>query len=137
MRLYLILDEFSEGKTMRRFYELELLRDRNPSFFLTWTALHSIDQNSPLYGLTSEQLKRTTATILVSLSGIDQTVSQAIHTRHTYYADDILWNYQFKDIIHTIADSNAADTEQTGLTATRYVDFADFHEVEPAFSQKS
>ncbi|MEO1621072.1 MAG: ion channel, partial [Cyanobacteria bacterium J06632_3] len=84
MRLYLILDEFSEGKTMRRFYELELLRDRNPSFFLTWTALHSIDQNSPLYGLTSEQLKRTTATILVSLSGIDQTVSQAIHTRHTY-----------------------------------------------------
>ena len=118
MRVHLTLDEYSDGRMMRRFYELDLLRDRNPSFFLTWTALHPINENSPLYGLSHKDLVRTSAALLVSLSGIDQTVNQAIHTRHNYYANDLKWNKQFKDIIYELEDGD------------RYIDFADFHEVE-------
>ena len=124
MRLYLTLDEFSDSKMMRRFYELDLLRDRNPNFALTWTALHRIDSSSPLYGLSTEDLYRTSAALLVSVSGIDQTVAQAIHTRHTYYAADILWNHQLKDIIHS------ADASDGSEMTVRYIDFADFHTVE-------
>jgi len=133
MRVYLTLDEFDNGKMMRRFYELGLLRDRNPSFFLTWTALHPIDQNSPLYGLTQEDLLRTSAAFPVSLSGIDQTVAQAIHTRHIYYADDIYWNHQFKDIIHAVEPEKDARPE----LSVRYIDFADFHEIEPSANKTS
>ncbi len=118
MRVYLTFDEHSNGRLMRRYYDLRLLRDRNPSFFLSWTALHPIDENSPLYGLTHADLVRTSASLLISLSGIDQTVAQAIHTRHMYYAADIMWNRQFKDIIHQVNESD------------RYIDFSDFHEVE-------
>ena len=118
MRVYLTLDEHSDGRMMRRYYDLRLLRDRNPSFFLSWTALHPIDENSPLYGLTHDDLVRTSASLLISVSGIDQTVAQAIHTRHTYYAADILWNRQFKDIIHHVDERD------------RYIDFSDFHKVE-------
>ena len=118
MRVYLTMDEYSDGRMMRRFYELDLLRDRNPSFFLTWTALHPIDQNSPLYGLSHADLIRTSAALLVSLSDIDQTVAQAIHTRHTYYAADLMWNRQFKDIIHELENGD------------RYIEFEHFHEVE-------
>jgi inward rectifier potassium channel len=118
MRLYLTLDEYSDGRRMRRFYELRLLRDRNPSFFLTWTALHPIDENSPLYGLSHAHLMRTSAALIVSLSGLDQTVAQAVHTRHTYYAADLIWNRQFKDIIRDLEDGD------------RYIDFENFHEVE-------
>lgn len=112
MRVHLTLDEYSENRMMRRFYELNLLRDRNPSFFLTWTALHPIDENSPLYGLNHQDLLRTSAALLVSLSGIDQTVNQAIHTRHNYYAGDIRWDQRFKDILYEMEDGN------------RYIDFA-------------
>lgn len=118
MRVYLTLDEVSEGRMMRRFYELSLLRDRNPSFFLTWTAFHPIDENSPLYGLSHADLLRTSAAFLVSLSGIDQTVAQAIHTRYTYYATDLLWGRQLKDIIHQLDNGD------------RYIEFNNFHEVE-------
>lgn len=118
MRTYLTLDEHSDGRMMRRFHELRSLRDRNPSFFLTWTALHPIDEHSPLYGLSHADLIRASAAIIVSITGIDQTVAQSIHTRHTYYAADILWNRQFKDIIHRLDDGD------------RYIDFADFHDVE-------
>ena len=118
MRVHLTLDEYSDGRMMRRYYELDLLRDRNPSFFLTWTALHPIDENSPLYGFSHKDMVRTNAALLVSLSGIDQTVNQAIHTRHNYYANDLKWDKRFKDILYELEDGD------------RYIDFADFHEVE-------
>ncbi|MGC1310097.1 MAG: ion channel [Phormidesmis sp.] len=125
MRVYLTLDEHSDGRMMRRFYELGLLRDRNPSFFLSWTAFHPIDEHSPLYGLSHRDLIRASAAVIVSIVGIDQTVAQAIHTRHTYYARDLLWNRQFKDIIHRMPDGD------------RYIDFADFHEVETVSAEES
>ena len=40
-----------EGVTMRRFQELKLLRSSNPLFALSWTVMHPIDEDSPLYGL--------------------------------------------------------------------------------------
>ncbi|MEL7493288.1 MAG: ion channel [Cyanobacteria bacterium J06554_11] len=130
MRVYLTLDEVSEGKLMRRFYELGLLRDRNLNFFLTWTALHPINADSPLYGLSKDDLIQASAGLLVSVSGIDQTVAQAVHTRHSYYVADILWNRQFKDIFHTV-DASADQTKAEGDDVSiRYIDFADFHEVE-------
>ena len=118
MRVYLVQDEYIDGRMIRRIYDLQLLRDRNPSFLLTWTAFHPIDQNSPLYGLSSADLIRAGAVLVVSLSGIDQTVVQSIHARHTYYATDLMWNRQFKDILRELDGGD------------RYIDFADFHEVE-------
>ncbi len=126
MRLYLVIDETFGGRMMRRFYELGLQRDRNPSFFLTWTALHSINVNSPLYGLDRATLLRKNIALIVSVSGIDQTVAQAIHTRHTYYASDLLWNHSFKDIIHAVPNDEVRDPD----AVIRYIDFSDFHEVE-------
>ncbi len=89
LRVYLMRDEISpEGQFMRRFYDLKLLRDRTPSFTLSWTAMHPIDQSSPLYGFTAESLIGARTSIIVSLSGIDQTVAQDIHDRHTYTAQE-------------------------------------------------
>lgn len=120
MRLYLIRDEVSaEGEFMRRFYELQLLRSYTPIFTLTWTAMHPIDENSPLYKFTPEQLVRIKATIIASLSGIDETIAQALHARHSYTATEILLHRQFVDIIY--------DTPQ----GDRYIDFTHFHEVMP------
>ncbi|MEM8502844.1 MAG: ion channel [Cyanobacteria bacterium P01_D01_bin.1] len=132
MRLYLVIDENFEGRMMRRFYELELQRDRNPSFLLTWTALHSITPHSPLYGLDQSTLIDKNVALIVSVSGIDQTVAQAIHARHTYYAPDLMWNYDFKDIIHAVPDNESSD----GDAMIRYIDFSDFHEVEKTASRE-
>jgi len=120
MRLYLLRDEVSrEGQAMRRFHELPLTRNRTPSFTLTWTAMHEIDADSPLAGWTKEELMQTNAVLVVSLNGLDETVSLPIHARHSYVAQEMLWDYRFVDLFHTKPNGD------------RFIDFTHFHEVEP------
>ncbi|BAZ13438.1 K+ channel, inward rectifier [Calothrix sp. NIES-4071] len=119
MRVYLMRDEITqEGKFIRRIYDLELLRNHSPSFMLTWSIMHKVNKSSPLYNFTQESLVQTRSTIVVSLSGLDETVSQVLHARHNYSARDIICNSRFVDIIHHTKEGH------------RYIDYRHFHEVE-------
>jgi len=119
-RATLIRDEVTlEGEVMRRFYDLELLRSQSPIFALTWTVMHPIDENSPLYKLTAKDLVEQQAEIVITLTGIDETVSQTIHARHSFVASEILWNLRFVDIISRTPEGK------------RVVDYTRFHEVKP------
>src|SRR3954468_693248 len=93
-----------EGHAMRRFEELPLTRSRTPLFALSWTMLHPIDENSPLYRLTRDALLESGAELLVVLSGTDETISHRIYARHSYLADEIVWNRRFADILSTASD---------------------------------
>ena len=109
----------AEGQHLRRFYQLQMLRSHNPAFSLPWTLMHPIDEHSPLQGFSAESLAESQSQIIVSLSGVDETVYQNVHARHTYGANSIILNHQLVDIIHVIDDRN------------RYVDLASFHHVVP------
>jgi inward rectifier potassium channel len=118
-QIYLILDEVTaEGDFIRRIHELKLLRQRTPSLLLTWTIMHPIDPDSPLYGLTTEDLAQRHANISVLVGGVDETVAYTITARHVYATAEILFNYRFEDIIH-----NAASGE-------RLFDYSRFHQVQ-------
>ncbi|MDZ8107022.1 MAG: ion channel [Nostoc sp. DedQUE12a] len=120
MRVYLMRDELTaEGQSMRRIYDLKLLRNQTPSFSLSWSVVHVIDEFSPLYGMTPESLIQTNSMLMISLSGIDETVAQVVHARHSYSAKEILWNNRFVDIFHETPDGH------------RYIDYNRFHDVLP------
>ncbi len=108
-----------EGERLRRMLDLPLLRNQSSAFVLTWTAMHVLDEKSPLYNVTAEQLAALQAEILVNFAGFDATLSQTIHARHSYIADEICWNARFVDILQVLPDG------------TRRVDYTRFHDVEP------
>ena len=107
-----------EGKTMRRFEQLNLVRSKSPLFALTWTVLHIIDETSPLHGVTEEMLKTASGQMLIVLSGMDETFAQRIHARHSYMPEDIVWNRHFADVIF--------EDDKGG----RVVDYRRFHDLE-------
>jgi len=107
----------SEGHVYRRFQELKVERARTPMFALTWTVMHAIDESSPLYGATLEDLKAWQAEIVIVLSGADDIFAQRIHARHSYLPDEILWNQRFEDILHLDDQGN------------RVVDYGRLHDV--------
>jgi len=88
-----------EGVTMRRFQELKLMRSNNSLFALSWTVMHPIDQDSPLYGLTPEDMAELDMEIVVMLNGLDEILADRIYARHAYWADEIVWNHRFVDVI--------------------------------------
>ncbi len=87
-----------EGEEVRRFYDLDLIRYRNAIFNYSWTAIHPIDQDSALYGATADSLKASGASIVVSLTGIDETFSQTVYARYYYDAEDVIWGARLADI---------------------------------------
>src|SRR5208282_3344797 len=117
--LMLVQNEWTkEGTVMRRFYELKVTRSHNPTFALTWTVMHPIDDGSPLKNVTDEALKEREAEIVATLFGVDESFSQTIHARHAYAADHIRWGWRFADII--------GRTPEGRLT----VDYDKFHDME-------
>jgi len=90
-----------EGHSMRRMRDLSLVRSSSPFFNLSWTAVHLIDQESPLYGRDLESLRGTEAQLLASFVGLDASLSQTIHARMLYSVDDLRWGARFVDIMGT------------------------------------
>ena len=91
------MDNTAVGRK-RTFAPLVLERSRVVFFPLSWTVVHPIDEASPLWGVSEDQLLATDAEILILLSGYDETFAQQVHTRSSYKASEIVWNAKFKNI---------------------------------------
>jgi len=92
-----------EGVTYKAFQALELKRARSPFFALSWSVMHVVDETSPLFGQTLESLIADRAEIVVILAGVDETLAQRIHARHSYLPHEIVWDRRLADII-TVGD---------------------------------
>jgi inward rectifier potassium channel len=116
----LVRDERTpEGEWMRRFYDLQLARQRSPIFAMTFTVMHPIDPASPLWNATAASLTAEAAEIVVTVTGIDETLSQAVHARTSYLAHEVVWGYRFADVFTQTEDGRLA------------IDYHRFHDTEP------
>lgn len=96
--------ELENGRQVRRFHMLPLERSKVVFFPLSWTIVHPIDTESPLYGITTQELENSDAEFLILLQGIEETFSQIVHTRSSYKFDEIVWNARFTDIYNRPTD---------------------------------
>ncbi len=94
-RLLLMTVEFIGQRLQRRYAPLELERNQVLFFPLTWTVVHPIDQNSPLYGKTREDLEQLQAEVLIMMKGFDDTFGQTVNARYSYRYDEIVWGARF------------------------------------------
>jgi len=92
-------EEPNEVTRPRRFIDLPLVRNQIPLMQLSWTVMHRIDKNSPLYGQTTESLARMNSELIVTLTGMDETFAQIVHTRYSYLPDEIVYDSMFEDVI--------------------------------------
>jgi len=109
VELTLLKSELSvEGVTMRRFNALKLERAHTPVFALSFTLMHVIDEASPFHEQTSEALREAGAELLVTVTGLDETMSQTIHARHSYVVDELIFGYRHADIFGYLPDGRVA-----------------------------
>jgi inward rectifier potassium channel len=94
-RLLLMTVQGQDGKPQRKFDQLELERSQVMFFPLTWTLVHPITENSPLYGRTKEDLERFQAEVLVTMRAFDESFGQVVNSRFSYRYDDMVWGAKF------------------------------------------
>lgn len=112
-------ERLKEGPLFYRMYDLRLARERSPAMTRSWTVLHPLTADSPLFGTTPDELEREEAELLVTVAGVDDTSLQPVHARKRYVASDIVWGARHADIL--------SEDERGSLI----VDLTKFHEIEP------
>ena len=95
VRPLLMIVERVNGQPMRTYKMLKVERENLLFLPLTWTIVHPIDAESPLYGKTAEDLANLQAEILILVKAYDDTFSQTVLARHSYRHDEIVWDRRF------------------------------------------
>jgi len=110
----------TDGVMRRRYRPLALERDKVLFLPLTWTIVHPIDDSSPLWGKTAEDLAALGAEVLILIKGFDDTFFQTVHVRYSYRFDQIVWDARF------------ASTFEVDSQGRMILDLARLSQLEPA-----
>src|SRR6266446_4454176 len=84
-----------DGQSIRQYRDLKLEREQVLFLALTWTIVHPIDSESPLAGLTAEDLAAKQAEFVILLKAFDDTFSQTVFSRYSYRHDEVQWGKRF------------------------------------------
>ena len=94
----------AEGETFYKAHDLVLVRDRQVGMTRGWTAMHVIDETSPLHGLDRAGLAAAELEIYIALTGIDNITMQTVHSIYQYNHDQIELGRRFVDTLMTLED---------------------------------
>jgi inward rectifier potassium channel len=100
VQLLLTINQRDEGGQLtRRFYALDLEVSKISFFSMSWTIVHALTEKSPINGFSHADLLDGNAEWMVLVKGIEEVNQQLVHTRHSYVADDLVWDARFVPVI--------------------------------------
>ncbi|MBC7776348.1 MAG: ion transporter [Phycisphaerae bacterium] len=88
-----------DGSLSRKFYPLGLEINKISFFSLSWTIVHPLDENSPIFNFSEQDILDANAEIMVLVKGTDETAQQLVHARRSYSGEEIVWNARFSPVI--------------------------------------
>ncbi|MBP1224672.1 ion channel [Flavobacterium sp. 1355] len=94
-----------EGRQTIKFYNLELELSRINALTLSWTLVHPITENSPLYNFTEEDFKKIHGEILVFITTFDDMFSNTVVARTSYTFSEIIYGAKFRAMYNRSKDN--------------------------------
>jgi inward rectifier potassium channel len=114
-RVMLMTVEDRDGRSIRQYKLLKLEREKVLFLPLTWTIVHPIDEESPLRGLTAQDLVRLQAEVMILIKAYDDTFSQTVLSRYGYRHDEFIWHKRFAPAFDVDSDGDLVlDVEKVG-----------------------
>ncbi len=94
-----------------KYFSLELERVRVESLPMNWTVVHPLNESSPLYGFTEEDMENADVELYVMLQGFDDVFNNYVQQRTSYTFDEILFNRKFAPMYRESDDGNTTILE--------------------------
>lgn len=106
-QLTLVIPVDESGKTANRFYPLDLELAKINALTLSWTIVHPITENSPLYNFTEQDFKNIKGEVLVFIKAFDDMFSNTVIARSSYTFSEMIFGAKFLPMYHR-DESNSA-----------------------------
>jgi inward rectifier potassium channel len=92
------------GTTKRRFFFLNLELDKINFLSSSWTLVHPITEDSPLWGMDYEAFMKSRGEFMILFKALEETTSQTVLERFSYFVDEVVWGAKFDSMIGTTSD---------------------------------
>jgi inward rectifier potassium channel len=96
------------GELRRRFFVLDLELDKINFLNLSWTIVHPITEDSPLWGKSIDDMVRDRVEFIVLFKALEETTSQTVIDRFSYFVDEVVWGAKFVPAIGRTEDGQPA-----------------------------
>lgn len=125
VKLTLALTVDENGRKVNKFYPLVLELQKINELNLSWTIVHAIDEKSPLFGFSMQQLTETKSEILVFVEAFDALFSNMVLARTSYIGAEIKRGAKFSPMYHQSVAGDKTILELDKLNDIEIVDIGD------------
>lgn len=79
-----------------KFYNAELELSKANTMATNWTIVHPINEDSPLYNFSKEDIENAAVELLIFVQGFDESFSNIVISRSSYTANEFVYGAKFK-----------------------------------------
>lgn len=83
------------GKEIRQYKGLNLERNKVNFFPTNWTIVHAITEDSPMFGMSQEQMLELDIEFLILIRATEDTFNQTVHSRSSYHIKETVFGAKF------------------------------------------
>lgn len=94
------------GQRVRRFYALPLEISKINSLAINWTMVHLIDEESPLYMMSEEEISKAEVELLYFIKAFDDHFSNIVQQRTSYTFKEMVFGAKYIPMFHRSEDNS-------------------------------
>ncbi len=83
------------GVEVNKFFNLDLEYDKINTLTLSWTIVHPITDDSPLYGFTEDDFKKNEGEVIVFVKAFDEMYSNTVAIKSSYMFSEVIYGAKF------------------------------------------
>lgn len=112
------------GRMTNKFYNPSLELSKINALTLSWTIVHPITEESPLYQLSLDDMKNVNTEVLVFVKAFDETFSNTVVARTSYRTEEIVTGAKFIPMYHRSKEGGTTVLELDKLNAFTEADIS-------------
>lgn len=102
LHIGVLLEEPNGDESFRRLVDVELVRQHVPVFVMAFTAMHVIDENSPLHAILNDPDRMNF--LMMTMHGVDDRTLQPVFSRALFHHEQLAFGKGFGDMVDMAAD---------------------------------
>jgi inward rectifier potassium channel len=127
LTLGMIMEE--NGKIVNKFFNLDLEFAKVNALTLSWTIVHPITEESPLYNFTKEDFENTKGEILVFIKAFDDMFSNTVVARSSFTFKEVIYGVKFIPMYHRNDEGNETILDLEKINSFINADILDKNDV--------